>query len=193
MWVSDYLLACYGTGAVMAVPAHDGRDFAFARHFKLPIIQVVQPSNHTAPTDPHTWKEAMDSHEGRMINSGFLDGLLVDDAIRKMAEYLQEQGMGRKKVNFRLRDAIFSRQRYWGEPIPMYYKDGMPYPLSEEELPLLLPEVDKYLPTEDGAPPLGRAKNWRTKEGYPLELNTMPGFAGSSAYFLQYMDPHNEA
>lgn len=192
IWISDYVLAGYGTGAVMAVPAHDGRDLAFAQHFKLPIIPVVQPKGVKEFGDPMTWKEAMDSHEGVMINSGFLDGMKVKDAIYKMIDYLKEKGIGKRQVNYRLRDAIFSRQRYWGEPFPVYYKDGMPYTLDESELPLLLPEIDKFLPTESGEPPLGRAKNWTTKEGYPLELNTMPGFAGSSAYFIRYMDPHNK-
>ncbi|MDO5035877.1 MAG: leucine--tRNA ligase [Porphyromonas sp.] len=192
IWVSDYVVAGYGTGAVMAVPAHDTRDFAFAKHFELPIVQVVQPKGDSTLTDPTTWDDAMDSHEGTMVNSDFLNGLDVDDAIYKMAAYLTERGVGSRKVNYKLRDAIYSRQRYWGEPFPIYYKEGMPYPLKDEELPLTLPEVDKYLPTEAGDPPLGRARNWKTEEGYPLELNTMPGFAGSSAYFLRYMDPHND-
>lgn len=192
VWISDYVLIGYGTGAVMAVPAHDGRDFAFARHFDLPIRQVVRPSQETVDTDPHKWEQAVDSSEGVMVNSEFLDGLSVVDAIYKMRDYLEEKGLGKKKTNYRLRDAIFSRQRYWGEPFPVYYKDGVPYCLSEDELPLELPEVDKYLPTEQGEPPLGRAENWKTAEGYPLELSTMPGFAGSSAYYLRFMDPHND-
>lgn len=191
IWISDYVLAGYGTGAVMAVPAHDGRDLAFAQHFELPITPVVQPKGVEDFGDPMTWKEALDSHEGIMINSGFLNGMKVKDAIYKMIDYLREKGIGKRQVNYRLRDAIFSRQRYWGEPFPIYYKDGMPYTLDESELPLHLPEIDKFLPTESGEPPLGRAKNWVTKEGYPLELNTMPGFAGSSAYFIRYMDPRN--
>ena len=190
IWISDYVLVGYGTGAVMAVPAHDSRDFAFAKHFALPIIQVVQRRG-TEVSDPATWEESLDSHEGTMIHSGFLDGMSVDEAIAAMRDYVDEHKLGRKRVNYRLRDAIFSRQRYWGEPIPVYYKDGIPYTLDESELPLELPEVDKYLPTESGEPPLGRAKDWCTKEGYPLELCTMPGFAGSSAYYLRYMDPHN--
>lgn len=190
IWISDYVLIGYGTGAVMAVPAHDSRDFAFAKHFSLPIIQVVKGKG-TEVSDPATWKESLDSHEGTMIHSGFLDGMSVDEAIGAMRDYVDEHKLGRKRVNYRLRDAIFSRQRYWGEPIPVYYKDGIPYTLDESELPLKLPEVDKYLPTESGEPPLGRAKDWCTKEGYPLELCTMPGFAGSSAYYLRYMDPHN--
>lgn len=190
IWVSDYVLAGYGTGAVMAVPAHDTRDFAFAKHFELPIIQVVK-GNSTEVTDPTTWEEALDSHEGTMINSDFLNGLSVDDAIERMRDYIATKNIGRKKTNYRLRDAIFSRQRYWGEPFPIYYKDGMPYPLSDDQLPLELPEIDKYLPTESGEPPLGRAQNWMTRDGYPLELNTMPGFAGSSAYYIRYMDPRN--
>jgi len=191
VWVSDYVLAGYGTGAIMAVPAHDGRDFAFARTFNLPIVQVVVPRGEK-PGDTGKWDDAKDSKEGYMINSGFLNGLNVPEAIEKTKEYIREKGLGEVKVNYRLRDAIFSRQRYWGEPFPVYYKDGMPYTLDESELPLELPEVDKYLPTDKGEPPLARAKNWKTKEGYPLELNTMPGFAGSSAYYLRYMDPHND-
>ncbi|MDD7438567.1 MAG: leucine--tRNA ligase [Bacteroidales bacterium] len=191
IWLSDYVLAGYGTGAVMAVPGHDTRDFAFARHFELPIIPVVKPTDVEISDNPMEWEGAVDSHEGVMINSDFLNGLKVNDAIYKMADYLKVHKLGYRKVNFRLRDAIFSRQRYWGEPFPIYYKEGMPYALDEHKLPLLLPEVDKFLPTESGEPPLGRAQNWVTEEGYPLELNTMPGFAGSSAYFLRYMDPHN--
>ncbi len=191
VWISDYVLIGYGTGAVMAVPAHDGRDFAFARHFGLPIRQVVQPNSGEVDPDPAQWQQAVDSTEGTVINSDFLNGLSVSEAIGKMRRYLEEKNLGKTKVNYRLRDAIFSRQRYWGEPFPIYYKDGIPYCLSEQELPLELPKVDKYLPTEQGEPPLGRATNWRTKEGYPLELSTMPGFAGSSAYYLRFMDPHN--
>ncbi len=190
VWVSDYVLAGYGTGAIMAVPGHDTRDFAFARQFNLDIIQVVVPEGEE-PTDISTWDDAKDSKAGYMINSGFLDGLTVPEAIAKTKEYIKKRGLGEVTVNYRLRDAIFSRQRYWGEPFPVYYKDGLPYMLDKSKLPLELPEVDKYLPTEDGAPPLGRAKHWVTEEGYPLELNTMPGFAGSSAYSLRYMDPRN--
>lgn len=192
IWISDYVLAGYGTGAVMAVPGHDARDFAFAKHFDLPIIPVVKPIDVEIPKDPKSWENAIDSHEGVMINSEFLNGLKVKEAIYKMVDYLKEQKIGQRKVNYRLRDAIFSRQRYWGEPFPIYYKEGMPYTLEESKLPLLLPEVDKFLPTESGEPPLGRAQNWVTEEGYPLELNTMPGFAGSSAYYLRYMDPRND-
>lgn len=192
IWTSDYVLAGYGTGAVMAVPAHDTRDFAFAKHFDLPIMPVVLPHGTDSLPEPSTWEEAVDSQEGVMINSDFLNGLKVKDAIYKMVDYLTQEGIGRRQVNYRLRDAIFSRQRYWGEPFPIYYKEGIPYTLSEDKLPLELPDIDKYLPTEDGQPPLGRAKGWQTEEGYPLELNTMPGFAGSSAYYLRYMDPHNE-
>ncbi len=191
IWVADYVLAGYGTGAIMAVPAHDSRDFAFARHFKLPVIQVVNKAGEE-PSDPDTWDESYDAKEGVMINSGFLNGMDVKKAIRTAIDKLEETGIGKGKINFRLRDAIFSRQRYWGEPFPVYYKNGLPYTLPEEELPLKLPEVDKYLPTKTGEPPLARAKNWKTKEGYPLETNTMPGFAGSSAYYLRYMDPHND-
>jgi len=190
IWTADYVLSGYGTGAIMAVPAHDSRDFAFAKYFKLPIIQVVSRKGDT-PTDPSTWEESYDSKEGIMINSGIIDGLDVKDAIKKIIKYIEDKKLGYGKVNYRLRDAIFSRQRYWGEPFPVYYKDDVPYVLDENELPLELPEVDKYLPTEDGQPPLGRAKNWHTKEGYPYELSTMPGFAGSSAYYLRYMDPSN--
>ncbi|MBN1462608.1 MAG: leucine--tRNA ligase [Paludibacteraceae bacterium] len=183
IWISDYVLAGYGTGAIMAVPAHDSRDYAFAKHFNLPIICLIEGADIS--------EESLDAKEGIMMNSGFLNGLNVKEAIQKAKDYIKENNLGRVKTNYRLRDAIFSRQRYWGEPFPVYYKDGMPQMLDEKELPLELPEVDKYLPTEKGEPPLGRAKNWQTKEGYPLELNTMPGFAGSSAYFLRYMDPKN--
>jgi leucyl-tRNA synthetase len=191
IWIADYVLSGYGTGAIMAVPAHDSRDFAFAKHFGLPIIQVVIKEGEE-PTDPSTWEESYDSKDGIMINSGFITGMKVKDAIREVIKRIEEMGIGKGTVNYRLRDAIFSRQRYWGEPFPIYYKDGIPYTLDESELPLELPEVDKYLPTEDGEPPLARAKNWKTKEGYPLETNTMPGFAGSSGYYLRYMDPHND-
>ena len=191
IWTADYVLSGYGTGAIMAVPGHDSRDFAFARHFGLPIIQVVVKQGEQ-PTDPEGWDDSYDSKEGVMVHSGFLDGLNVEEAISKTIANLEENGIGKGQVNYRLRDAIFSRQRYWGEPFPIYYKNGMPYPLDENELPLKLPPVDKYLPTEDGEPPLARAKNWKTKEGYPLETNTMPGFAGSSGYYLRYMDPHND-
>ncbi|MBN2638710.1 MAG: leucine--tRNA ligase [Bacteroidales bacterium] len=190
IWIADYVLAGYGTGAIMAVPAHDSRDFAFARHFNLSIIQVVsQPGDE--PSDPNTWEESYDSKDGVMISSGFMDGMNVKKAIKAAIQKLEEINVGTGKINYRLRDAIFSRQRYWGEPFPMYYKNGMPYPLNEDDLPLELPEVDKYLPTETGEPPLARAKNWKTEDGYPLETNTMPGFAGSSGYYLRYMDPNN--
>ena len=192
IWISDYVLAGYGTGAVMAVPAHDSRDFAFARHFDLPIIQVVVPEGEEA-TDPATWDESKDSKSGTLINSGIITGLSVTDAIAKMKAYIAAESLGQVKTNYRLRDAIFSRQRYWGEPFPIYYDaDGTAHTISEEELPLRLPEVDKFLPTSDGQPPLGRAKEWHTSEGFPYELSTMPGFAGSSAYYLRYMDPHND-
>ncbi len=183
IWISDYVLAGYGTGAIMAVPAHDSRDYAFAKHFDLPIIPLIEGCDVS--------EESFDAKEGVMMNSGFMNGLSVEDAIEKAKEYVEEKGLGRIKINYRLRDAIFSRQRYWGEPFPVYYKDDIPYMLDESKLPLELPEVDKYLPTETGAPPLGRAKNWATDDGFPLELNTMPGFAGSSAYYLRYMDPQN--
>lgn len=191
IWVADYVLMGYGTGAIMAVPGHDSRDFAFARHFGLPVRQVVIRKGET-PLDPADWEESYDSKEGVMINSGFITGLEVKEAITTTIRKVEELGIGFGKVNFRLRDAIFSRQRYWGEPFPVYYKDGMPYTLSENELPLELPEVDAYLPTETGEPPLARAKNWVSAEGYPLETNTMPGFAGSSGYYLRYMDPTNK-
>ena len=192
VWISDYVLAGYGTGAVMAVPAHDSRDFAFARHFGLPIIQVVVPEGEEA-TDPATWEESKDSKSGVLINSGIITGLSVTDAIAKMKAHVKSEGLGQIKTNYRLRDAIFSRQRYWGEPFPIYYDaEGIAHTISEDELPLCLPEVDKFLPTSDGQPPLGRAKGWHTAEGFPYELSTMPGFAGSSAYYLRYMDPHND-
>lgn len=184
VWISDYVLAGYGTGAIMAVPAHDSRDYAFARHFDLPIIPLIEGADVST--------ESYDAKEGIVCNSDFLNGLQVKEAIARMKEYIAEKGLGRVKVNYRLRDAIFSRQRYWGEPFPVYYKEGMPYMLDESKLPLLLPEIDKFLPTETGEPPLGRAQNWQTEDGYPLELNTMPGFAGSSAYYLRYMDPTND-
>jgi leucyl-tRNA synthetase len=191
IWTADYVLAGYGTGAIMAVPGHDSRDFAFARHFGLPITQVVVAGGDEA-SDPATWEDSYDSKEGVMINSDFLDGMPVKDAIQATIKKIEEMKIGYGTINYRLRDAIFSRQRYWGEPFPVYYKDGMPYTLDESELPLKLPAVDKFLPTEDGEPPLARAENWHTKDGYPLETNTMPGFAGSSAYYLRYMDPNND-
>ena len=192
IWISDYVLAGYGTGAVMAVPAHDSRDFAFARHFDLPIIQVVVPEGEEA-TDPATWEESKDSKSGVLINSGIITGLSVAEAIAKMKAHITSEGLGQVKTNYRLRDAIFSRQRYWGEPFPIYYDaEGTAHTISEDKLPLCLPEVDKFLPTSDGQPPLGRAKGWHTAEGFPYELSTMPGFAGSSAYYLRYMDPHND-
>jgi len=189
IYISDYVLAGYGTGAIMAVPAHDSRDYAFARKFNLPIIPLIEGADVS--------KESFDAKEGIMINSSNerlqLNGLQVKEAIAKTKQYIAQAGIGHVKVNYRLRDAIFSRQRYWGEPFPIYYdEDGQPQPLDESELPLQLPEVDKFLPTEDGEPPLGRAKHWVASNGRPLELNTMPGFAGSSAYYLRYMDPHND-
>lgn len=184
IWVSDYVLAGYGTGAIMAVPAHDSRDYAFAKYFNLPIIQVVSGGDIS--------NESYDAKEGKSMNSDFLNGLEVKAAIDKANEEIEKRGLGKKKVNYRLRDAIFSRQRYWGEPFPVYFKDGMPQMMELDQLPLELPEIDKYLPTESGEPPLGRAKNWTTQDGYPIELNTMPGFAGSSAYYLRYMDPRNQ-
>lgn len=191
IWISDYVLAGYGTGAIMAVPAHDSRDFAFARHFDLPIVQVVIPEGEEE-SNPSEWDESKDSKAGTMVNSDLLNGLSVKEAQAKIKALITERGLGRVKVNYRLRDAIFSRQRYWGEPFPVYYKDGIAEVLPLEQLPLCLPEVDKFLPTETGEPPLGRAEGWHTAEGYPYELSTMPGFAGSSAYYLRYMDPRNE-
>ncbi|MDP2423090.1 MAG: leucine--tRNA ligase [Bacteroidales bacterium] len=191
VWIADYVLMGYGTGAIMAVPGHDSRDFAFARHFNLPIVQVVCRLGEE-PTDPATWQESYDSKEGVMINSGFITGMDVKNGIGETIKHIESVDLGRGTVNYRLRDAIFSRQRYWGEPFPVFYKDDMPYMLPESDLPLELPEVDVYLPTDTGEPPLARAKNWKTKEGYPLETNTMPGFAGSSAYYLRYMDPLNK-
>jgi len=190
IWISDYVLAGYGTGAIMAVPAHDSRDFAFARHFNLPIVQVVVPKGEE-PADTATWDDSHDSKEGTMINSDFINGMEVKKAIRTTIEHIESEKIGKYKVNYRLRDAIFSRQRYWGEPFPVYFKEGIPYAVEEDQLPLELPEVDKFLPTEDGQPPLGRAQNWHTEDGHPYELSTMPGFAGSSAYYLRYMDPKN--
>jgi len=184
VWISDYVLSGYGTGAIMAVPAHDSRDYAFAKHFDLPIIPLIEGCDVS--------EESLDAKEGIMMNSGFLNGLTVKEAIAKAKTSIAENKLGRVKVNFRLRDAIFSRQRYWGEPFPVYYKNDMPYMLDESRLPLELPEVDKFLPTEKGEPPLGRAKNWNTEDNFPLELCTMPGFAGSSAYYLRYMDPKND-
>lgn len=183
IWVADYVLAGYGTGAIMAVPAHDSRDYDFAKHFGLPIIEVVSGGDIS--------ESSYDAKDGILINSGFINGLPVKEAIKAVIRKIDEMGIGKGTVNFRLRDAIFSRQRYWGEPFPVYFKDGIACTLDESELPLRLPEVDAYLPTETGDPPLARAKNWKTKEGYPLETNTMPGFAGSSGYYLRYMDPGN--
>ena len=202
IWIAEYVLAGYGTGAIMAVPAHDSRDYAFARHFDLPIIPLIEGADVS--------EESFDAKEGIVMNSSngtfSLNGLTVKEAIEATKKYVSEQGLGRVKVNYRLRDAISSRQRYWGEPFPVYYKDGMPYMIPEDKLPLLLPEIDEYKPTETGEPPLGRAKVWAwdtvngavvdrstidNKTIFPLELNTMPGFAGSSAYYLRYMDPHN--
>ena len=190
IWISDYVLAGYGTGAVMAVPAHDSRDFAFAKHFNLPIEQVVVPYGEEQE-DTSLWQESKDSKAGKIVNSDFLNDLDVKDAIKKAIEYIEENALGYGTINYRLRDAIYSRQRYWGEPFPIYYKDGIATPLDESELPLLLPEVDKYLPTESGEPPIARAKDWKTKDGYPFDCNTMPGFAGSNAYSIRYMDPNN--
>lgn len=182
IWISEYVLAGYGTGAIMAVPAHDSRDYAFAKKFNLPIIPLIEGCDVS--------EESFDAKEGKMINSGFLNGLDVKEAIPAAIDYVESHGIGHRKVNYRLRDAIFSRQRYWGEPFPIYYKDGIPTPVPFEKLPLCLPEITEFKPTESGEPPLARAKDW-TYEGYPLETSTMPGFAGSSAYYLRYMDPHD--
>ena len=182
IWISDYVLAGYGTGAIMAVPAHDSRDYAFAKKFNLPIIPLIEGCDVS--------EQSFDAKEGTMCNSGFLNGKSVKQAIEAAKDYVEEHHLGRRKTNYRLRDAIFSRQRYWGEPFPIYYKDGIPCPLPESELPLRLPEIDSYKPSADGQPPLARAKDW-TWNGYPLEKSTMPGFAGSSAYYLRYMDPHD--
>ena len=182
VWISEYVLAGYGTGAIMAVPAHDSRDYAFAKHFNLPVIPLIEGCDVS--------ESSFDAKEGIMCNSGFLNGMTVKEAIPAAIDYVESHGIGRRKVNYRLRDAIFSRQRYWGEPFPVYFKDGIATPMPLDKLPLELPEVDKFLPTETGEPPLGRAADW-TFDGYPLELSTMPGFAGSSAYYLRYMDPHN--
>lgn len=182
VWISEYVLSGYGTGAIMAVPAHDSRDYAFAKAFNLPIIPLIEGCDVS--------QSSFDAKEGIMCNSGFLNGMSVKEAIPAAIDYVESHGLGHRKVNYRLRDAIFSRQRYWGEPFPICYKDGIATPLPEDKLPLRLPEIDKYLPTETGEPPLARAKDWNY-EGNPLETSTMPGFAGSSAYYLRYMDPHN--
>lgn len=184
IWISDYVLSGYGTGAIMAVPAHDSRDYAFAKHFNLPIIPVIEGCDVS--------EQSFDAKDGIMTNSGFLNGKSVKEAIAYTKQYVKEHNLGRVKVNYRLRDAIFSRQRYWGEPFPVYYQNGLPKVMDENTLPLELPEIENFHPTASGEPPLGHAKNWCTKEGYPYELNTMPGFAGSSAYYLRYMDPHND-
>ena len=206
IWVSDYVLAGYGTGAIMAVPAHDSRDFAFARHFGLPIRQVVTMEKDVT-SDPATWTESIDAKTGWSVNSGFVTGMKVKDAMRAVIDKIEQMGIGHRTVNYRLRDAIFSRQRYWGEPFPIYYKQGIPYPIPEECLPLELPEVKDFKPTATGEPPLGHAQRWAWDEAhrcvvensqidhqniFPLELSTMPGFAGSSGYYLRYMDPTND-
>lgn len=189
VWVADYVLAGYGTGAVMAVPCGDQRDYDFAKHFDLPIVPVIKDADISEQADP--------TKDGIMINSGFLDGLTCLEAIDKAIEFAEEKGVGKGKINYRIRDAIFARQRYWGEPVPVYFKNDIPYLVDEKDLPIILPEIDKYLPTEDGDPPLGRAENFTytpagESEAYPLELSTMPGWAGSSWYWYRYMDAHNE-
>ena len=206
IYVSDYVLAGYGTGAIMAVPAHDSRDFAFARHFGLPIRQVVSLEKDVT-SDPSTWTESMDAKTGWSVNSGFVSGMKVKEAMKAVIDKIEQMGIGRRTVNFRLRDAIFSRQRYWGEPFPVYYKNNIPYTIPESCLPLELPEVGDFKPTATGEPPLGHADVWAWDERqckvvskslidnrtvFPLELSTMPGFAGSSGYYLRYMDPHND-
>ena len=183
IWISEYVLAGYGTGAIMAVPAHDSRDYAFAKKFNLPIVPVIEGADVS--------EQSVDAKEGVMCNSGFLNGMQVKQAIEAAKDYVEAKGIGRRKTNYRLRDAIFSRQRYWGEPFPICYKDGIPTPLPISALPLRLPEIDSFKPSPDGEPPLARAKDW-TWDGCPLEKSTMPGFAGSSAYYLRYMDPHND-
>ena len=183
VWISEYVLAGYGTGAIMAVPAHDSRDYAFAKTFNLPIVPLIEGCDVS--------ESSFDAKEGIMCNSGFLNGMSVKEAIPAAIDYVEAKGIGRRKINYRLRDAIFSRQRYWGEPFPIYYKEGIPCAMPEDCLPLQLPEIDKFLPTETGEPPLARAKDW-TYQGNPIETSTMPGFAGSSAYYLRYMDPHND-
>lgn len=184
IWIAEYVLAGYGTGGIMAVPAHDSRDYAFAKHFNLPIREVIGGGDIS--------KEAFETKDGTCVNSGFITGMSVKEGGKAIIEKVKEMGIGYGTVNYRLRDAIFSRQRYWGEPFPIYYKEGVPYALPEDKLPLLLPEVDKYLPTETGEPPLARAASWQTEDGCPYECSTMPGFAGSSGYYLRYMDPHND-
>ena len=184
IWISEYVLAGYGTGAIMAVPAHDSRDYVFAKKFGLPIVPIIAGCDVS--------EESFDAKDGILCNSGFLDGMSVKQAIEAAKDYVEAHGLGRRKTNYRLRDAIFSRQRYWGEPFPVYYKDGIPTPLPLSALPLRLPEIDSFKPSTDGEPPLARAKDW-TWQGYPLEKSTMPGFAGSSAYYLRYMDPHNDS
>jgi leucyl-tRNA synthetase len=182
VWISEYVLAGYGTGAIMAVPAHDSRDYLFAKHFNLPIVPLIEGCDIS--------QESFDAKEGIMCNSGFLNGMSVEEAIPAAIDYVEAQGIGQRKINYRLRDAIFSRQRYWGEPFPIYFKDGIAVPMDISALPLELPEVDTFLPTESGEPPLARAQGWEI-DGYPIETSTMPGFAGSSAYYLRYMDPNN--
>ena len=183
IWIADYVLAGYGTGAVMAVPSGDQRDYVFAKHFNLPIIPISDSQNIEEEADPNK--------DGRYINSGFINGMTYQEAVPALIAKLEELKLGKAKINFRMRDAIFGRQRYWGEPVPVYFKNGLPYLIKEEELPLLLPEVDKYLPTETGEPPLGRAENWKYQDQYEYELSTMPGWAGSSWYWFRYMDPQN--
>jgi leucyl-tRNA synthetase len=185
LWIADYVLAGYGTGAVMGVPSGDQRDWLFAKHFNLPIVQILDGQAAIDVQADHT-------KEGKYINSGFINGMGYEEATKTLNAWLEEKKAGKAKINYRMRDAIFGRQRYWGEPIPVYFKDGLPYLIREEELPLLLPEIDKYLPTESGEPPLGRAENWNYEKQYTYELSTMPGWAGSSWYWYRYMDAHNK-
>src|SRR5690606_20419937 len=184
IWIADYVLAGYGTGAVMAVPSGDQRDYVFAKHFNLPIIPISDAQQIEEEADP--------TKGGRYINSDFINGMTYQEAVPALIERLESLELGKAKINYRMRDAIFGRQRYWGEPVPVYFKDGLPYLIKEEELPLLLPEIDKYLPTETGEPPLGRAEGWKYQAEYDYELSTMPGWAGSSWYWFRYMDPTNQ-
>ncbi|MCH8331961.1 MAG: leucine--tRNA ligase, partial [Bacteroidetes bacterium] len=184
VWVAEYVLMGYGTGAIMSVPAHDSRDYDFAKHFDLPIIEVVSGGDISSGS--------YDAKEGKLMNSGFMDGMEVTAAIKAAIQKVKDSKLGEGQINYKLHDAAFSRQRYWGEPFPVYYNDEMPYHMDVSELPLELPEIDSYKPTSDGEPPLARAKNWKTADGLPIETDTMPGYAGSSWYFFRYMDPDND-
>ena len=184
IWTSDYVLMGYGTGAIMAVPAHDSRDWDFANYFRLPVLQVIKGGDVNI--------EALEMKSGEIINSNFLNGYDIEDAIKLAIENMEKNKWGERRIQFRLRDAVFGRQRYWGEPIPIIFRDGVPEPISTSELPLELPEIDTYLPTKEGEPPLARVKNWESKDGWPIETTTMPGWAASSWYFLRFMDPQND-